>query len=336
MRPGRGPRHYRGRPAPLLACPGRKVSAVENPAAVIILAAGKGTRMNSATPKVLHEMCGRTLLGHAIAAARGVEPENVVVVVRHERDLVAGHATAVDPGVIIADQDEIKGTGRAVWCGLNALPADVSGPVLVMAGDTPLLSADVLCELYAHHAGNAATVLSAIVPDATGYGRIVRDEAGAICGIVEHRDASEEQLQIHEVNTSTYVFDAEFLRSSLETLGTDNAQGEMYLTDVIAKAYAAGAGVGSYVAPDYRVAEGANDLVQLAALRADMNRRIGEKWMRAGVTIIDPASAWIDVSVELEADAVVEPFTILRGATRVESGAHAGPGVFVDTQITAD
>ncbi|KMY22812.1 UDP-N-acetylglucosamine diphosphorylase [Actinobaculum suis] len=298
------------------------------PAAVIILAAGQGTRMKSELPKVLHEMCGRTLLGHAIVAARGLEPQNVVVVVRHERAQVASHALTVDPEVIIADQDEVKGTGRAVWCGLAGLSENISGPVLVMAGDTPLLTSDILAELFARHGENAVTVLTAQVPEATGYGRIVRDAQGKISGIVEEVDATPQQRTIREINTSTYVFDAAFLRRSLARLGTDNAQGEMYLTDVVAQAYREGAGIGSYMAPDYRTVEGANDLVQLAALRADMRRRILEKWMRAGVSIIDPATTWIDVQAELEPDAVVEPFTILRGNVHIERGQRVGPGEY--------
>ncbi|MDE1536931.1 MULTISPECIES: NTP transferase domain-containing protein [Actinotignum] len=321
--------------------------------AVVILAAGQGTRMKSATPKLLHEVCGRTLLGHAITAARSLNPRHIVVVVRHERDRVAAHALELDDSVMIADQDEIKGTGRAVWCGMEALGAGLNGPVLVMAGDTPLLGGKILGELARAHGnsvhgsgscgntvymnddaatapaapGNpAVTVLSARVPDPAGYGRIVRDSQGTICAVVEDKDASAQQRAIDEINTSTYIFDAAFLREALATLGTDNAQGEMYLTDVVARAYQLGAGVGSYVSSDYLAVEGANDLVQLAALRREMNRRIGETWMRSGVSIIDPATAWIDVQVELEPDCVVEPNTILRGTTRVARFGHVGPG----------
>ena len=301
--------------------------------AVVILAAGQGTRMKSEKPKVLHDMCGRTLLGHAIAYGKGLEPENIVVVVRHERDKVASHALECDSHLIIADQYDIKGTGRAVWCGLNALPAEMSGSILVMAGDTPLLGTDVLSELVARHEGNAVTVLSARVPDPHGYGRIVRDKDGIISGIVEHKDATEEQRNINEINTSTYVFDVDFLRSVINNLGTNNAQGEVYLTDVVAKAYEAGRGVGSYIVPDYRRAEGCNDLVQLATLRADMNRRIVENWMRAGVSIIDPATTYVDVQVTMEHDARIEPGTVLRGATHIGAHAHIGPGEFDNVQV---
>ena len=291
--------------------------------------------MKSATPKVLHEMCGRSLLGHAIAAARGLNPEHLVVVVRHERDRVAAHALECDPNLIIADQDEIKGTGRAVWCGLEALPAGVDGAVVVTAGDVPLLDTNSLSQMVSRHGENAVTVLTTNVPDATGYGRIVRDGSGQINSVVEHRDASPIQREISEINTSTYAFDATFLRESLANLGTSNSQGEMYLTDVVAAAYRAGRGVGDLVLEDSWLVEGCNDLAQLAVLRAEMTRRINEKWMRAGVSIIDPNTTHIDVNVTLEADAQVLPGTSLHGDTRVETGAIVGPGELTNTLVSS-
>ena len=306
---------------------------VTRPAAVVVLAAGAGTRMKSALPKVLHKMCGRSLLGHAIAAARGLDPEHLVVVVRHERDAVAAHALECDPDVIIADQDDIKGTGRAVWCGLEVLPEGLEGAVVVMAGDVPLLDTESLAEMLARHGDNAVTVLTTNIPDATGYGRIVRGDSGAIVGVVEHRDASPEQLEITEINTSTYAFDAAFLRESLAGLGTENSQGEMYLTDVVADASNSGQGVGDYVLTDSWLVEGCNDLAQLATLRTEMQRRINEKWMRAGVSIIDPAATYIDVDAVLEADSTVLPGTSLHGSARVETGAIVGPGELTDTLV---
>ena len=289
--------------------------------------------MKSEIPKVLHPMCGRTLLGHAIFAARGLAPDHIAVVVRHERDRVAAHAAECDPGITIADQDEIKGTGRALWCGLRALPADLSGPVVVTAGDTPLLSADVLSRLLGRHEGNAVTVLTAVVPDPTGYGRIVRDAEGAVAGVVEHKDATREQREIAEINTSTYVFDADFLREAVGGLDTENAQGEMYLTDVVAKAYESSAGVGSYVVEDSWLVEGCNDLVQLAALREQMNRRTLEAWMRAGAAIVDPTTTSIDVTVTLAPDCRVLPGTGLYGTTSIAKGALVGPGEFTDALV---
>ena len=303
---------------------------------VIILAAGQGTRMKSATPKVLHEMCGRSLLGHAIAAARGLEPERIVAVVRHERDKVAAHVLECDPDIIIADQDEIPGTGRAVWCGLQALPAEAHGTCVVMAGDVPLLDTPTLCDLADSRGEAALSVLTTVLEDATGYGRIVRDETGAVQAIVEHKDATEAQLAIREVNTSTYAFDIDFLRSALENLDTDNSQGEMYLTDVLETAYKQGAGTRAMVIEDSWLVEGCNDLVQLAILRSEMNRRICEKLMRAGVSIHDPATTSVDVTVTAEPDAHIFPGAILRGNTHIAARALVGPGEYTDATIGAD
>lgn len=297
---------------------------------VIVLAAGAGTRMKSSTPKVLHDVCGRSLVGHVLHAASAVEPERLVVVVRHQRDLVAAHIADIAPEAIIADQDEIPGTGRAVWCGLQALPDDLEGPVLVTAADTPLLDGDTLVGLMAAHEGNDITVLTTRVPDATGYGRIVRDEAGIISSIVEHRDATPEQLEIDEINSSMYVFDAGLLRTMLNGLGTDNAQGEMYLTDVISNAYKQGIPIGSYLGDPHCV-EGVNDRVQLAALRSIMNRRLLEKAMRAGVTVEDPSSTWVEVGVTFEEDTLVRPGSYLSGSTSISTGAAVGPHVYLDS-----
>ncbi len=317
------------------------------PAAVVVLAAGEGTRMKSSVPKVLHRIGGRSLLQHALSAARGLDPERLVVVVRHERDAVAAHARAIDPDVTIADQDEIPGTGRAVQCALGALDGaaqaaaavegsaagagGVSGAVVVMAADTPLLDTATLGELLAAHQddGNAVTVLSATVPDPYGYGRILRED-GAVVGVVEERDATEEQREIREINTSTYAFDAEMLRDALGSVGQDNAQGEVYLTDVVALAARSGQGVRAISVEDPWLVEGVNDRVQLAALGAELNRRILEGWMRAGVTVVDPATTWIDLDVELGRDVTVLPGTQLYGATSVGDGSAIGP----DTTLT--
>ncbi|WP_341830392.1 NTP transferase domain-containing protein [Trueperella pyogenes] len=239
--------------------------------AAIVLAAGKGTRIKSSIPKVLLSMNGRSLVGHANDAVVGAGAKHLVFVVRHERQKVADHIAQINPSAVIADQDDIKGTGRAAWCGLQALPADLDGSVLIMAGDSPMFTAQTLTELTdAHAAGhNAVTVLSTVVDDATGYGRIMRDESGNVIGIVEHRDATDAQREIREIGTSTYVFDIAFLRESLNDLDTNNSQGEMYLTDVVARAHQLGKGVGSFVLQDSVQAEGVNDLVQLASLRAE-------------------------------------------------------------------
>ena len=180
-------------------------------AAVIVLAAGEGTRMKSATPKVLHRIAGRTLVGHAIAAAREAQPEHLAVVVRHERDLVAAHVAEVDPKAVIADQDDVKGTGRAVQCALDVLPADLGGTVLVTYGDVPLLAGATLHALVDHHSasGSAVTVITANLANPTGYGRILRGADDSVEGIVEHKDATPEQRAITEINSGIYAFDAQ-------------------------------------------------------------------------------------------------------------------------------
>jgi len=297
------------------------------PAAVVVLAAGEGTRMRSATPKVLHEIGGRSLLGHALAAARALDPEHLVVVVRHERDRVAQHVAALDPLVLVADQDEVKGTGRAVECGLAVLPEDLAGTVVVTYGDVPLLAPATLAALLAEHedAGAAATVLVATVDDPTGYGRVVRDEAGDVVAIVEHKDADAGQLELREINSGIYAFDAAVLRQALGQIGTDNAQGEKYLTDVLAVARRGGGHVRATVTDDVEQVEGVNDRVQLATLGAELNRRTLRDWMVRGVTVVDPATTWVDVGVELAPDVTLLPGVQLHGSTRVGSGARIGP-----------
>lgn len=303
-----------------------------HPAAVVVLAAGEGTRMKSSTPKVLHRVGGRSLLGHAVAAARVLEPEHLVVVVRCERDRVAEHVAEIDPKALIADQDEIKGTGRAVECGLDLLPPGMSGIVVVTYGDVPLLSAGTLKALVAAQVetGSAMTVLTAEVADPTGYGRVLRGEDGEIVGVVEHRDATADQRNIREINSGIYAFDAAFLSSALQQVDTSNVQGEKYLTDVLMLARDVGLAVTAVGTEDLWEVEGINDRVQLAALGAELNRRLLHRWMRAGVTVVDPATTWLDVDVELASDVTLLPGTQLYGGSRVESGATVGP----DTTLT--
>lgn len=307
--------------------------------------------MRSATPKVLHTMAGRSLLGHALAAAADLGPQRICVVVRHDRDRVAAHARELLPDVLVADQDEVPGTGRAVQCALAVLDGaahaahartgeastgddrQLEGPVVVIAGDVPLLDGETLRELLAAHAAdrNAVTVLTTQVDDPTGYGRIVRDPGtGQVARIVEHKDADPAELEIAEVNSSVYVFDAEVLRGALVRLGRSNAQGEVYLTDVIAIARSERGAVRAVLVDDPMVVAGVNDRAQLAELAAEMNRRILTDWMLAGVTVVDPATTWVDVEVELERDVTLLPGTQLFGSTRVAEGAVVGP----DTTLT--
>ena len=296
------------------------------PAAVVVLAAGEGTRMRSATAKVLHPIAGRSLVGHAIAAARGVEPDHLVVVVRHQRDAVVAHLAEIAPDVLTADQDDVKGTGRATACGLAVLP-ELDGTVLVTYGDVPLLTTETLLELVAEHqrGGQAVTVLTAVVDDPSGYGRVLRESDGTVAAIVEQKDATALQLAVAEINSGIYAFDGVFLRSALAQLTTDNAAGEAYLTDVVAIARASGRIVVAVPLDDVWQTEGVNDRVQLAQLGRILRDRLVEQWMRAGVSVVDPQTTWLDVTVELAPDVTLLPGTQLLGATKIAEGALVGP-----------
>jgi bifunctional UDP-N-acetylglucosamine pyrophosphorylase/glucosamine-1-phosphate N-acetyltransferase len=309
----------------------------QRPAAVIVLAAGEGKRMHSRTPKVLHRIGGRSLLGHALVAARALAPDELVVVVRHQRDQVADHVTELDPKALIADQDEVPGTGRAVACGLAALSAQpalsarpagpLTGTVVVTYADVPLLSGETLAELVrAHEQGRSAvTVLTAQVPDPTGYGRVLRDALGEVIGIVEHRDADSAQREVNEINSGIYAFDAVTLAEALLRIGNGNDQGEQYLTDVVGIARADGRQVQAVRTEDLWQVEGVNDRVQLASLGAELNRRLLTAWMRSGVTVVDPATTWVDVDVQLEADVTLLPGVQLLAGTTIAAGAQVGP-----------
>ncbi|MFB6815988.1 bifunctional UDP-N-acetylglucosamine diphosphorylase/glucosamine-1-phosphate N-acetyltransferase GlmU [Streptomyces sp. NPDC056347] len=300
----------------------------DRPAAVVVLAAGEGTRMKSKTPKVLHEISGRSLVGHVVTASRELDPEHLVVVVGHAAEQVGTHLATVDERLRTAHQPEQKGTGNAVRVGLGALGGSVDGTVIVVCGDTPLLSGGTLRALAATHTadGNAVTVLTAEVPDSTGYGRIVRDPAdGAVTGIVEHKDATDAQRAIREINSGVFAFDGRLLADALGRIGTDNSQGEEYLTDVLSILREAGHRVGASVADDHREILGINNRVQLAEARRLLNLRLLERAMTAGVTVVDPASTLIDVTVTYERDAVVHPGTQLLGTTHLGEDSEVGP-----------
>lgn len=298
--------------------------------------------MKSATPKVLHEICGRTLLGHVVDSSRALDPEHLIVVVGHAREQVTAHLAETDAGVRTAVQHEQNGTGHAVRTGLEALTADgvtLSGTIIVTCGDTPLLTGATLRTLAGAHTaeGNAVTVLTAEVPDSNGYGRIVRDPAtGAVTEIVEHKDATDAQRALREINSGVFAFDAQLLTDALHKVRTDNSQGEEYLTDVLGIVREAGHRVGAAVAPDHREILGVNNRVQLAQARRLLNERLLEEAMLAGVTVIDPASTWFDVAVSYEPDAVVHPGTQLLGATRLGADAEVGPNSrLTDTVVGA-
>lgn len=294
--------------------------------------------MKSSTPKVLHDICGRSLIGHVVASSRSLDPEHLVVVVGHARERVVAHLAEIDTpeasggrAVRTAVQHEQKGTGHAVRMALEELAAGGAAPdgtVVVTCGDTPLLTGETLQALADVHAadGNAVTVLTAQVPDATGYGRIVRDPAdGAVTAIVEHKDADDAQRAIGEINSGVFAFDGRLLADALGKVRTDNSQGEEYLTDVLGILRAAGHRVGASVAADHGEIAGINNRVQLAAARRGLNDRLVESAMLAGVTVVDPASTWLDVSVTYEPDAVVLPGTQLAGSTHLGAGCEVGP-----------
>lgn len=297
-------------------------------AAVIVLAAGAGTRMKSARSKLLHEIGGRSLLSHAVSAAEALQPQHLVVVVGHQRDQVIAHLGEIAPEAVTAVQDQQRGTGHAVACGLQASGLEsLTGEVVVTYGDVPLLTGETLQELVLAHrsAGAAASVLTGHLADAGNYGRIVRDATGGFERIVEARDATADERAITEINSGIYVFEAEVLRDGLARLDPQNAQGELYLTDVLGIARGDGHRIGTLSIDDLWQTEGINDRVQLAAMNSELNRRICERWMLEGVTIIDPASTWIHADVDLAPDVTLHPGTSLEGATLVAEGASIGP-----------
>jgi bifunctional UDP-N-acetylglucosamine pyrophosphorylase/glucosamine-1-phosphate N-acetyltransferase len=290
--------------------------------------------MKSAIPKVLHGFAGRTLLGHVLAAAEPLAAEHTVVVIGQGRDAVRAHLGEIAPNAVAAVQDQQHGTGHAVRVALEAIPADEAGTVVVVPGDAPLLTPGTLRALIDAHEGAAATVLSSIAPDPTGYGRVVR-AGDAVERIVEHRDATPEQLAIAEVAASVYAFDHARLRDALGKITTDNAQGEEYLTDVVSILVSDGQPVHALVAPHGETA-GVNDRVQLAVAGRAYNARLLEAHMRAGVTVVDPTSTWVDADVTLAADVTLLPSVDLHGSTAVDAGAVIGPQTsLTDTTVGA-
>jgi bifunctional UDP-N-acetylglucosamine pyrophosphorylase/glucosamine-1-phosphate N-acetyltransferase len=306
--------------------------------AVIVLAAGQGTRMKSSRPKVLHTLAGRSLVGHVLATARSLDPVHIIAVVRHDRDTVVATITELMPEATIVDQDEVAGTGRAVEVGIAALPGDFEGDIVVVSGDVPLLDAATLATLIAGHraAGAAATLLSAVLDDATGYGRVVRDPDGRLLSIVEQKDATPAELEIREINSGTYVFTAGALRRELPLVTTRNAQREKYLTDVVGLLSAGGSAVEAMTVEHGWMVAGVNDRVQLAEAAKRMNELIVRRWQLEGVTVQDPSTTWIDADVTLAEDVELLPGTQLKGATLVQSGAVIGPDTtLVDCEIGA-
>jgi bifunctional UDP-N-acetylglucosamine pyrophosphorylase / glucosamine-1-phosphate N-acetyltransferase len=297
------------------------------------MAAGEGTRMRSSVPKVLHEVCGRPMLAWPIAAAREAGAGRICVIVPPDRDLSA----ALSDGAETIVQPEPDGTGGALRAAADVVHE--SDTVIVLSGDHPLISAEIIGELIATHrkSGAAATVMTTEMEDPASYGRIVRDERGDIERIVEAKapgDASAEELAIREVNAGTYAFDAAALSDALSRLTNDNAQGEYYLGDVLPLLRESGLRVAAYQAPDPGVNLGVNDRADLARAADEARRRILTAHMKAGVTIEDPSATWIDADVRIEPDATILPGTSLRGATTVGTGSTIGPmTTLIDSRI---
>jgi bifunctional UDP-N-acetylglucosamine pyrophosphorylase/glucosamine-1-phosphate N-acetyltransferase len=303
--------------------------------AVVILAAGEGSRMKSSLAKVLHPIAGVPMIGHVLSTAAALHPQHTIAVLRHQRDSVAAVVAELTDGVVIVDQDDVPGTGRAVELALAALDG-FEGDVVVVSGDVPLLDAGTLAALVADHRANAraASVLSAIVDDPTGYGRIVRT-ADRFTRIVEDSDATDDERAIAEINSGAYVFSAGLLRTALAQVTTKNAQGEKYVTDVL-EVLAAGHTIDAHTVSFPWLVAGINDRAQLAEVSARLNAMIVRGHQVNGVTIDDPATTWIDRAVTIEPDARILPGTFLQGATSIAANAVVGPGTTLrDCEIGA-
>ena len=305
------------------------------PTSVILLAAGQGTRMKSALPKVLHPVHGRPMVDYVLDAARLLAPERLVAVVGHQAARVVDHLAAVVPAVVVVEQVPQLGTGDAVARGLTALPA-ATGRVVVVSGDCPLVRGAELVRLVAHHQAHAAAVslFTAEVAEGGGLGRIVRDGGSRFLRIVEAKDASPAELALGEINTGLYCFDLAFLRAALPNLSRDNAQGELYLTDVVAMAVAKGLGVEALAYPRAAEVMGVNSRADLAAASAYARARVNDALLAAGVSLIDPATTYVEAGVVVGPDTVLHPGVCLHGATRIGSGCEIGPySVYRDADL---
>ena len=292
---------------------------------VVILAAGEGTRMKSTTPKVLHEIAGRSLVGHVLHAVSALNPANVRVVVGAGREKVEAHIAEIAPKATTIFQEVRGGTGHATQLALEGLTP--KGTILILAGDTPMLTGASLQELLdVHHDGGfTASVLTAEHPDPTGYGRIIRGDDGSLLRIVEQRDADEIEQAIEEINSGVYAFDAVKLAGAIGKLRKDNSQGELYLTDVIEILRNEGGKIAAVLIDDFIETLGVNDRVQLAESAALLRDRINEDLMKSGVTIVDPTTTWIDATSVISQDVVLMPGTAISGSSTVGTGAVIGP-----------
>jgi bifunctional UDP-N-acetylglucosamine pyrophosphorylase / glucosamine-1-phosphate N-acetyltransferase len=315
------------------------VSNNGGPAAVIILAAGEGSRMRTRTPKMLNEVCGRTMLGHVAAAARELAPQRLILVVSAENGHVAQFARThvPDASLVVQERAGSWGTGHAVRTVLESVGV-IQGTVVVIYSDTPMLRGATLVRLADEHRRSAAavTALTAVAPDPTGYGRITRDQDGEVTGIVEEADATAEQRAITEVSSGMFAFDGELLADAVKRVPAAATTGEEYLTEVPAILRADGHRVGTASCDDFDEVQGVNDQQQLARARRVLNQRLLAGLMSAGATIMDPATTWVDVGVTLEPGARILPSTLLQGSTSVAAEASVGPGCLLrDTEVGA-
>ncbi|MEJ6760411.1 MAG: bifunctional UDP-N-acetylglucosamine diphosphorylase/glucosamine-1-phosphate N-acetyltransferase GlmU [Candidatus Planktophila sp.] len=292
---------------------------------VVILAAGEGTRMKSATPKVLHTISGRSLVGHVLHAVSSLSPKQVRVIVGAGREEVEAHISEIAPTAVTVFQEKRGGTGHATQLALDGLKP--TGTLLVLAGDTPMLTSEALSQLLKHHheGGFTASVLTAEHPDPTGYGRIVRADDDSLLRIVEERDADDTERDIYEVNSGVYAFDAAKLAAAIGKLKSNNSQGELYLTDVIEILRNEGGTIAAVMIDDFIEILGVNDRVQLAESAALLRDRINEDLMREGVSIIDPLNTWVDSTATVASDVTLMPGTAISGSTTIASGAIIGP-----------
>ena len=301
---------------------------------VIVLAAGEGTRMKSKSAKVLHEIAGRTIIENLLAAVKPLEAKNLTVVVGSHKDEVIEHLSQIAPKAKTVFQEKRNGTGGAAQLALASHKGD--GTVLILAGDTPLLTTQTLQEFIDLHAShkNKASVLTALLPDPTGYGRIIRGGDGVILKIVEEKDATDSEKDIDEINTGVYLFESKVLSAVISKIQSNNSQKELYLTDVISLLNDQKESVHAIVSNDYTETLGINDRTQLAECAAIMRDRINNQYMLAGVSIIDPTTTWIDAGVKIEADVVIYPSSSISGESVIKSGAIIGPRTtLVDCEV---
>ena len=301
---------------------------------VVVLAAGEGTRMKSKSAKVLHEIAGRTIIENLLAAVKPLAAKNLTVVVGSHKDEVIEHLAKIAPKAKTVFQEKRNGTGGAAQLALASHKGD--GTVLILAGDTPLLTTQTLQEFIEVHQTqkNKASVLTALLPDPTGYGRIIRGDDGVILKIVEEKDATESEKDIDEINTGVYLFESKVLSAVISKIQSNNSQKELYLTDVISLLNDQKESVHAIVSNDYTETLGINDRTQLAEVTAIMRDRINNQHMLAGVSIIDPTTTWIDAGVKIEADVVIYPSSAISGETVIKSGAIIGPRTtLVDCEV---